>query len=551
MNETLGVFLEINGGGAEGRPSARVSLRSRTTIGRDEDNDISFGDTMLSRHHAELMQRAGRFYVVDLDSSNGTYVNNIRVHGERSLADGDVVALGGTSLVFRETEFPAPGETAHRGIVRSEFIDELTPCTMQRIVDVSELVHEDRGLAVVCQATNALVAQHPLPELFDRVLEAILDAIPGQRAAMMLLEGQPPVPTLKATRTRSGADMGAIRRDIVMRALEGREAFLVRDVFEKTAVRNLGADPIGSVMCAPLRSTSNGKDHGRVLGMIYLDSQSDRPPLTDRDLNIFIMMANITATKIENARLLEESLKNQRFEEDMRIAAQIQSDLLPRYSPVLAGYRVYGTTEPCRMVGGDYFDFENDGKKLHMVLADVSGKGTGAAMLMVALRATVRAHWRDGSLPEATTRINRTFHQTVPADKFATCFLARLDRPSGCLEYVNAGHNHPLLIRPNGQWCNLEAGGTVLGAFPEASYEQGTVVLEPGGCLLVFSDGVSDAWSDHDEADRQLVKLVQARKQGDAAALRTEIFRAVDRAKDDRTLIILERLANDVPESRG
>ena len=232
MNETQGVFLEVNGGGAEGSPSARLSLRAYTTVGRDEDNDISFGDTMLSRHHAEFRQRAGRYYVVDLDSSNGTYVNNIRVHGERGLADGDVVALGGTSLVFRETEFIAPGETAHRGIVRAEFMDELTPCVMQRIVDVADLVHEDRGLAVVCQATNALVAHYPLPELFDRVLDTILDAIPGQRAAMMLLEGQPPVPTLKATRTRSGTAMGAIRQDIVLRALEGLDAFLVRDVFE-------------------------------------------------------------------------------------------------------------------------------------------------------------------------------------------------------------------------------------------------------------------------------------------------------------------------------
>ena len=203
------------------------------------------------------------------------------------------------------------------------------------------------------------------------------------------------------------------------------------------------------------------------------------------------------------------------------------------------------------MVGGDYFDFQHDGASLHMALADVSGKGTGAAMLMVALRATVRAHWRHSTLMEATSRINRTFHQTVPADKYATCFLARLDTPSGCLEYVNAGHNRPLLIRPNGQWCRLEAGGTVLGAFPEATYEQGTVVLEPGGCLLVFSDGVSDAWSDHDEADRQMVSLVMAHKQGEAAALRAEIFLAGERSKDDRTLIILERLATGVSTSRG
>jgi sigma-B regulation protein RsbU (phosphoserine phosphatase) len=359
------------------------------------------------------------------------------------------------------------------------------------------------------------------------------------------------VPALKAVRTRSGAAMGEIRQDLVQRAVEGREAFLVRDVFEKTELRNLRSAPIRSVMCAPLRSTSNGKDHGRVLGMIYVDNQSDRPPLTERDLHIFVMMANITATKIENARLLEENLQKERIEEDMRLAAQIQSDLLPRSSPIVPGYRVYGTTEPCRMVGGDYFDFKYDGPSLHMALADVSGKGTGAAMLMVALRATVRAHWRHGTLTEATSRINRTFHQTVPADKYATCFLARLDTPSGCLEYVNAGHNRPLLIRPNGQWCRLEAGGTVLGAFPEATYEQGTVVLEPGGCLLVFSDGVSDAWSDHDEADLQMVKLVMAHKQGEAAALRAEIFLAGERSKDDRTLIILERLATGVSTPRG
>ena len=102
---------------------------------------------------------------------------------------------------------------------------------------------------------------------------------------------------------------------------------------------------------------------------------------------------------------------------------------------------------------------------------------------------------------------------------------------------------------PDGQWCRFEAGGTVLGAFPDTTYEQGTVVLEPGSCLLVFSDGVSDAWSDHDEADRQLVKLVLARKQGEAPALRTEIFRAGERSKDDRTLILLERLASDVSTS--
>jgi sigma-B regulation protein RsbU (phosphoserine phosphatase) len=541
MMDIVGITIE----GAEGRTPARVRLRSCTTVGRDEDNDISIRDTMLSRHHAEIRERNGQFYVVDLGSRNGTYVNNDRIRGERLLGDGDVVALGGTSLVFHATEIPGPDETASHGVVSAEITDEATTSTVQRVVDVAELGREDRALGVVCQATNALVAHHPLPKLFDKVLEAILDAVPGRRAAIMLLEGQPPMPKLKATRSRDGVDMGVIRPDIVQRALEGREAFLVCDIVVDADWREgttMDIDPMRSVMCAPLWSTSNGKGDGRVLGMVYLESQSGGPPLTDRDLHIFVMLANMTATKIENSRLLEESLQKQLLEEDMRLAAEIQADLLPRSSPLLQGYRICGKTEPCRMVGGDYFDFEHDGQSLHIALADVAGKGIGAAMLMVALRATVRAHWRDGGLTEAMARVNRTFHQTVPADRYATFFMARLDPPSGRLEYVNAGHNRPLLVRPDGSWQRLEVAGTVVGAFPEATYEQEVVVLDPGACLLVFSDGISDAWHDQDEADRQLAKLVLARRRGEVADLRAEIFRAVDQANDDRTLIILERL---------
>jgi sigma-B regulation protein RsbU (phosphoserine phosphatase) len=200
-------------------------------------------------------------------------------------------------------------------------------------------------------------------------------------------------------------------------------------------------------------------------------------------------------------------------------------------------------TEPCRLVGGDYFDFDHDGRTLHIALADVSGKGIGAAMLMVALRATVRAHWRDGALTEVTARINRTFHQTVPPDKYATFFIARLDRTTGRLDYVNAGHNRPLLVGPGGQWRRLEVGGTVVGAFPETSYEQESVVVEPGACLLVFSDGISDAWGSQEDADHHLVELALGRRRGDASSLRSEIFRSAEQSSDDRTLIIVERLA--------
>lgn len=555
MSDIRMATLEVIVSGAEGRPFRRVRLNSRTTVGRDEDNDISLSDELLSRHHAEFQRRNGGYYIVDLGSTNGTFVNDVRVHGERMLGDGDVVTVGATSLMLRKTEVSRISEEqAAQGVVFGEHGFDSTRRTIRKAVAVDDLLREDRGLGVLCQVTNALIVHHPLPELFDKILEAILDSIPAQRTAIMLLEGHPATPILKATRTRGNKDMGDLKLEIIERALEGRDALLVRDIFEDTPppIRpSIRADPIRSVMCAPLWSTSKDGGEGRLLGLIYLDSLSDGPPLTDRDLQILIMLANITATKIENARLFEESLQKRRIEEDMRIAAEIQSHLLPGCSPVVPGYRVTGTTEPCRMVGGDYFDFDYDGQSLLLTLADVSGKGSGAAMLMVALRATVRAHWRNGTLAEATCGINRAFHLSVPPDKYATFFVARLEPASGRLEYVNAGHNRPLLIQPNGQCQRLETGGTVLGAFPEVTYEQGMAVLEPGSCMLVFSDGISDAWLNQDEADRQLVKLVMNRKPGDVAALCTDIFGAAARAKDDRTLVFLERLDNTPAISNG
>jgi sigma-B regulation protein RsbU (phosphoserine phosphatase) len=167
-------------------------------------------------------------------------------------------------------------------------------------------------------------------------------------------------------------------------------------------------------------------------------------------------------------------------------------------------------------------------------------------MLMIALRAAVRAHWASGTLAEATARINATFHQNVPDDKYATFFIGRLDPHSGRLRYVNAGHNRPLLVRANGSWEALGRGGTVLGMFDTASYEEAETVLEPGDTLLVFSDGVSDSWPEADVADAALVDLIRRGRALDAASLQREIFAAADhlgRALDDQTLLLLKRLA--------
>jgi serine phosphatase RsbU (regulator of sigma subunit) len=192
---------------------------------------------------------------------------------------------------------------------------------------------------------------------------------------------------------------------------------------------------------------------------------------------------------------MEANLEKRRLEDEMRRAAEIQSGLLPASPPSVAGYQLAAASRPCRAVGGDYFDFRTDGGRLTLALGDVAGKGTGAALLMGILRAAVRAHWREPSLIEAITRINGTICQNVPENRYMTFFLAQLDPGSGQLAYVNAGHNPPLLVRATGVVERLEEGGLVIGMFDQVPYAEGTVTLQHGDVLLVYSDGVTETWT--------------------------------------------------------
>jgi sigma-B regulation protein RsbU (phosphoserine phosphatase) len=201
-------------------------------------------------------------------------------------------------------------------------------------------------------------------------------------------------------------------------------------------------------------------------------------------------------------------------------------------------------------VGGDYFDFATDEGRVLIALGDVSGKGTGAALLMTVLRAAVRAHWTEDTLGEAVSHINRTVCQNVPSNKFVTFFVARLDPGSGEITYVNAGHNPPLLIRAAGDIDLLHEGGMVLGLFENVTYEAGRVELRPGDTLLAYSDGVSETWSPDGEeyGEERLSAFAREHRGCDAAELQAAIlgdlegFEAGAAPTDDRTLVVLQRL---------
>jgi serine phosphatase RsbU (regulator of sigma subunit)/pSer/pThr/pTyr-binding forkhead associated (FHA) protein len=547
------ISIQTAGGTKERFPIARP----RVTIGRSRESDIFLPDQWLSRNHAAIEERPDGFYVNDLSSKNGTLLNGEPLQEWRRLRPGDIITLGEHTLTFspddagEEEDEPEPEGT------RVFSVRELSDISTRPAIDPVDLQRQNRVLAILSKAASELVVHRPLDELFDLVLDLLFEAVAAERGAILLLEGTPPLPVIRASTSRLGEPLTRVSRSIARRAIEDRVSLLIPNVLDDVRFKSedsILASGIRTAMCAPLWFTATGEGKDSVIGLVYVDSLQQSHSFGEDDLRVLTALANVAAAKIENVRLLEESLEKRRMEEDMRMAAEIQTGLLPRQAPDVPGYELAGINQPCRTVGGDYYDFATEDGRVFIALGDVSGKGTGAALLMTVLRAAVRAHWTEESLADAVARINRTVCQNVPSNKFVTFFVARLEPASGELTYVNAGHNPPLLIRDGAEVELLQNGGIVLGLFEGVPYEAGRVEMRPGDTLLAYSDGVTETWSpEGDEFGEDKLSALAVDSRGlEAQALQDEILREIERfeagarATDDRTLVVLRRQ----PEAR-
>jgi serine phosphatase RsbU (regulator of sigma subunit)/pSer/pThr/pTyr-binding forkhead associated (FHA) protein len=544
------IAIQTAGGTRERYPLAKP----RVTVGRSRESDIFLPDQWLSRHHAAIEERNDGFWVSDLKSKNGTLLNGEPVHDWRRLRPGDVITLGEHTLTFCAEAADEEDEEREPEGTRVFSVKELSAINTRPAIDPAELQRQNRVLAILSKAASELVVHRPLSELFELVLDLLLEAVGAERGAILILEGAPPHPVIKASRSRTGDPLTRISRSIARRAMEERVSLLLPNVLEDVRFKSedsILASGIRTAMCAPLWFTATASDEGRdsVIGLVYVDSLQHAHAFTEDDLRVLTALANVAAAKIENVRLLEESLEKRRMEEDMRMAAEIQTGLLPREAPRLPGWDLAGCNRPCRTVGGDYYDFATEGGRLLLALGDVSGKGTGAALLMTVLRAAVRAHWTEARLADAVSRINRTVCQNVPSSKYVTFFLGALDPATGRLDFVNAGHNPPLLVRAGGEVETLTDGGLVLGMFDNVVYDGGRVEMRPGDTLVVYSDGVTETW-DPDGAEfgeESLRALAVLSRTLDAESLQGAILREIERfeagarATDDRTIVVLKR----------
>jgi sigma-B regulation protein RsbU (phosphoserine phosphatase) len=305
-----------------------------------------------------------------------------------------------------------------------------------------------------------------------------------------------------------------------------------------------------ALLCAAVKTES------AVHGVLCVGRRGPGRQFTARDLKLADALAAQAAIAIENSVLHRTRLEEQqaliRMEEELRLAFEIQSNLLPRSAPSVPGYDIACRGIPARQVGGDYYDFiPIDDDRLGLCLADVCGHGMPAALLMANLQATVRGQALAAASPaECMRRSNRLLYRSTDAGRFATCFYGVLELPTGRLSYCNAGHDYPLVFAARGAEAALDRGGLMLGVYEEPGYEESALSLASGDLLVLYSDGITERF---DSAERDFgvggLKAAVAGARGGSAAQILEAVLAAAAAHapggphaDDMTLVVVRRL---------
>ncbi len=522
-------------------------------LGRGPGNALHFRDPWLSRTHARIGWLQDGHYLEDLASRNGTYLNGAKLAMRHPLEHGDSIVLGDIELRYLESS-----RKPFRGDNRSFFASDSTVIlsTDELVFDryresaarAADAAPEESLLPSLNAAAAALISHYPIEELVERILRLAVEAVAAERGAL-LLRAQGGEQELEVRSFVGFESDGEVRisSTIVDQALNDQKAILTLDAqtdkrFDEAL--SLQLEGVRSLICVPLWNNRE------VTGLIYLDHRVTGRTFSARDLRLVGLIANMAAVKIENVYLLEEQIEKRRMEEQLAVGAKIQRRLLPARSPRLQGYDVEGANRSCFEVGGDYYDFiPLGGGKLAVVIADIAGKGVGAALLMTALQASLRALLQTSPQPATlVAQLNLALLENTPDNRFATLFYGELDPRRHELEYVSGGHN-PAMLLDGGDLRELMPTGPIVGLVSRANYTSQRVSLAPGSTLLLYTDGITELMAPTGEEFG--VERLQALLRDHHAGSVQELLRAIgnamtafsegERFDDDSTAVVVRR----------
>ncbi|MBX3444988.1 MAG: SpoIIE family protein phosphatase [Planctomyces sp.] len=575
-------------------PGTLHALRAgRTVIGRHPTCHVVLNNGAVSRHHAQVLESHGNYFLEDLRSRNGTFLNGEALSGRAELKEGDEVRICDLTLAF---SLNAAGATPLKDAVEEQLhnvretllaqaedaglkdLDESqiyilpeqqfsepafeTPSSVLRKLDsrpgsssgLRTGVRPELKLKALLELTTAVARELDVDAVLPKLLQTLFNLFPqAEQGFVLLREDDSDVLRVKATKTRSTAadDVIAVSMTVIRHVMKSGEAVLSANVLDDSRFKGstaLAKMRVQSMICVPLLNELD-----EPFGIIQILTRSTTQVFTEEDLDLLVSLAAQAAMAIDNARLHQELLAKRELERDLDFATQVQMGFLPKSRPQVPGYAFSDYYEAALRVGGDYFDYIHlpDGR-LAMAIGDVAGKGMPAALLMARLYSSTRFQLLTSPTPaKAVAGLNQEIVSSGLGHRFVTFLVMILDTATHVVTLVNAGHLTPIIRRRNGtvEVVPRDSSGLPLGIVPELEYEETQFQLEPGDTVLTLTDGVTEAMTDRKEiyGKDRLLKLI-AKTPGPVDTLLAAIVDDVETftdgsdSRDDTCLVAAQRL---------
>ncbi len=407
-------------------------------------------------------------------------------------------------------------------------------------------------LSVLNEIAIAIASTKSLEQIIQLIIQKCVKHLHVEQGAVMLLDSTDRSNTFHTFIRKQNSDVTALNSFHLDTQLSGwmilhKSPLLVNDFENDARIRFIEkrAD-LKSILAVPLLLKN------KLIGVVTLFNKKDESLFSDEDQRLLSIIAAQSAQVIENARLALREQTLIRVQEEMKLANRIQNDLMPKEIPQFKGYQLAGRSIPAKEIGGDYFDFvKMEDGSVAFCIADVSGKGLPAALLMANLQATLRGQaFLKASPTNCISFANNLLYTNTDSSKYATLFYGILNTKENIIKYCNAGHNPPFLFN-NKSWSKrLDIGGVVVGMLPNFPFQEGNINMNKNDLLILYSDGVTEAMNAREEefGEEKMLNIIRTYLKSSSDEIMQKILDEVKEhskgveQSDDITIMVIKRI---------
>lgn len=540
-------------------------------IGKHPDNDIKIDDPKVSRFHAEIRKKNDEYMLIDLNSTNGTFLNGNKIK-EAKLFNAYKIRIGNKILLFFDSMISSTIldktdittvilkevtnlnsiinkiESGKESISQSKISIDYLIKKVKNNVEKFEKIYQK--LLTLYEITNKINSSLDLSIVLNNVIDSALE-FSGAKRGFIILFNRDRKLEIKIARSINKSDLDfstfKISKTIASEVAKKGEPIITENAYQD--IRFSGSESImthrtsSSIICLPMIF------RGKTIGALYLDNTDKNVKSYSEEVDFLLVLANQAALAIENARFHIEEVNQAYIKQELKLAYNIQKQILPSYKINIGNVDFYAHSLPAKEVGGDYYHFFINNNRLIIIIADVSGKSLSSALIVAMFHSTIKA------LLKANLRFENIFEQInssiindIYEGMYVTAFLLEYNFNNNTLLFQNAGHNPPLLYKKSlNKIFHLRAKGLPIGLFENSKYEVKSIKLNPGDSLLLYTDGITECFNNKGQifGEKRLNKLFKeiaqlpSKKAISAIFQSLKIFRKNKEQSDDITAFFM------------